>query len=200
MTDGLGGNTMQHADVLVYDVGTSSLKLVLYGENGQIVRQQSISYDYQTPHADWAEIDPAVWANALWEGLEAFARDGLLNHLRAISGTGQMHSGVLLDEAGQALSPCILWLDRRAEQETLELGGAFQAAALHANTTYTLPKIAWLNKHRPDVLSRARRLLWPRTICVICLRGLSPPTRPKAWGRRCLTGAPVNGPPTGSRA
>lgn len=162
---------MEHADVLVYDVGTSSLKLVLYAQNGQIVRQQSISYDYQTPHPDWAEIDPAVWANALWEGLEAFARDGLLKGLRAISGTGQMHSGVLLDEAGEALSPCILWLDRRAEQETLELVELFKLPPYMLNTTYTLTKIAWLNKHRPDVLKKARRLLWPKDYLRYLLTG-----------------------------
>lgn len=114
---------MERVDVLVYDVGTSSLKIVLYAKDGGILAQKSFPYKYQTPNPGWAEVDPAVWLDALWEGLTDFGQGGMLKELRAISGTGQMHTAVLLDEAGKALSPSILWLDRRAEQETVELTG-----------------------------------------------------------------------------
>ncbi len=39
------------------------------------------------------------------------------------------------------------------------------------NTTYTLPKIAWMKKHLPDVLSRARKLIWPKDYLRYLLTG-----------------------------
>lgn len=163
---------MLKARVLVYDVGTSSLKLVLYNREGLVLEQRSIPYDYQTPNPDWAEIDPAVWADALFAGLQVFADKGLLSELEAISGTGQMHSGVLLNAEGKALNPCILWLDRRAEQETLELNEMFHLPPFMLNTTYTLSKIYWLKKHMPEVLNAAKRLIFPKDYLRYLLTGI----------------------------
>lgn len=163
---------MKQADVLVYDVGTSSLKLVLYGRDGSVLAQKAVSYSYQTPKAEWAEIDPAVLRDALWQGLEEFGQEGLLGALRAISGTGQMHTAVLLDEAGDTLSPSILWLDRRAEQETVELEAMFHLPPYMLNTTYTLPKLYWMKKHLPELMEKLRYILWPKDYIRYVLTGV----------------------------
>lgn len=151
------------AFLLAFDVGTSSLKGVIYDHAGKIKAAATARYENSFPQTDWAEANPDDWWNALLE-----VCDDLRNELpsyaavEAISLTGQMHTAVLLDEHGQPLQPTILWLDRRAAAETTELQQTFQLPPYHLNSTYTLPKLFWLARHRPDVIARARHLLFPK--------------------------------------
>ena len=163
---------MAKADVLIYDVGTSSMKLVVYDRDGNVTASKTIPYEYKTPRAGWAEIDPSLWEAALFAGLEELGRDGQLSEIRAVSGTGQMHTAVLIDDSGKAISPSILWLDRRAEAETAELLEMFGLAPSVLNTTYTLPKLYWMKKHCPEVLERAKHLLLPKDYIRYLLTGI----------------------------
>jgi len=53
--------------ILTVDVGTSSLKAVVYDGAGQVVASSTQRYGYRTPQAGWAEADPESW----WQALEA---------------------------------------------------------------------------------------------------------------------------------
>jgi len=85
-----------------------------------------------------------------------------LTEVRGIAFTGQMHTAVLLDSAGQLLKPTILWLDRRAAAETEELSVELLLPPYQINSTYTLPKLLWLKRNRPEVVERIRTILWPK--------------------------------------
>ncbi len=50
---------------LIYDVGTSSLKLMLYDEKSEVIFVNSYPYEYATPKSGWAEINPRKWEQAL---------------------------------------------------------------------------------------------------------------------------------------
>ncbi|MCU0509384.1 MAG: FGGY family carbohydrate kinase [Anaerolineae bacterium] len=153
----------QRPSLLAADVGTSSLKAVLYDDAGRALRVAVRRYDYLTPQPGWAEGDPCAWWQAFCEATQELAADVAgLDRLDAIAFTGQMHSAVLLDAAGEPLDPTILWLDRRADRETAELQAELGLPPYELNSTYSLPKLAWLRRHRPDVLDRARALLWPK--------------------------------------
>ena len=149
--------------ILTIDVGTSALKAALYSASGQIVGAAVQRYTYQTPQPGWAEADPRTWWTALSEALSELQADGFdLEAVQVIGLTGQMHTAVLLDEAAQPLAPIMLWLDRRAVAETAELQMGLNLPPQRLNSTYTLPKLLWLARHRPQVLARVRRLLWPK--------------------------------------
>lgn len=148
--------------VLAIDVGTSALKAVVYGETGHALRAATRRYEYRVPQPGWAEADPNDWWNALIESLAELRRSFDLRAVRAVGLTGQMHTAVLLDEVGQILPPTIVWLDRRAAAETSELRDRLGLPPYHLNSTYTLPKLFWLTRNRPDVVSRVRTLLWPK--------------------------------------
>ena len=53
--------------VLAIDVGTSTLKAVVYSRAGQVLHVASRRYGYTMPQPGWAEADPAAW----WAALEA---------------------------------------------------------------------------------------------------------------------------------
>ncbi|MEA4908349.1 MAG: FGGY family carbohydrate kinase [Anaerolineaceae bacterium] len=149
--------------LLAIDVGTSSLKAVLYNRTGRTLDFAGKRYGYTTPQPGWAEADPNDWWNALVDALEEMrARRAGLEQVEIIALTGQMHTGVLLDEHGEPLSPTILWLDRRAAAETLALQQRLGLPPYQLNSTYTLPKLAWMAKHRPQTLQQTRTLMWPK--------------------------------------
>ena len=149
--------------VLALDVGTSSLKAVVYAFDGNVLASESSSYEYTSPQAGWAEASPQDWQNAMEECLSRLSQmPELLQKIEVIAFTGQMHTAVLLDANLNPLSPTILWLDRRAALETSELQTVFQLPPHQLNSTYTLPKLYWMSKHLPDVIHKARHLLWPK--------------------------------------
>jgi len=149
--------------VLAVDVGTSSLKTVLYGLSGEILGTAASRYSYQTPQPDWAEADPENWWQAFCTAIDDLrGRGWVLADCQVLAYTGQMHTGVLLDDENQPLTPTILWLDRRAALETVELQKKWNLPPYQLNSTYTLPKLLWLALHNPAVIKKARKLLWPK--------------------------------------
>ena len=149
--------------ILAVDVGTSSLKAVLYSPDGRVKGTSSQRYSYQTPNPGWAEQDPEDWWQALRDALADLTGQGFaLDQTEAVSFTGQMHTAVLLDDQAKVLPPTILWLDRRAASETEELMATLQLPPFQLNSTYTLPKLLWLRRHMPEVLAKTRTILWPK--------------------------------------
>jgi len=146
--------------VLVLDVGTSALKATLYSARGNILAKAAQSYTYASPEPNSAEADPDDWWRAVPGALAGLNVD--LHTVSIIGLTGQMHSPVLLDEQGQPIKPCLLWLDRRCTSETAELAAALGLPPYHLNSSYTLPKLMWLARHRPEVIAKARILLFPK--------------------------------------
>ena len=148
---------------LTVDVGTSSLKAVIYDRQGTVIGAATTRYSYRSEQPGWAEMDPDDWWSAFQAALRDLQRQGFaLEAAEAIAFTGQMHSAILLDAGGEPLEPTILWLDRRAAQETEELAARLQLPPYQINSTYTLPKLLWLKRYRPEVVREIRTILWPK--------------------------------------
>jgi xylulokinase len=174
-------------DILAVDVGTSSLKAVLFNAVGAVVGSAIQRYDYRSEQPGWAEGNPAHWWAAFEGALADLRQQGFdLTTVEAISFTGQMHTVVLLDAAGQPLEPTILWLDRRAAAETTELTAKLQLPPYQINSTYTLPKLLWLKRHRPEVVEKIRTILWPKDYLRYRLTGLLGTDMTEAGGAALL--------------
>ena len=163
---------MASPHVLAIDVGTSALKAVLYDANGRFLTSSAKRYSNSTPQPGWAEADPADWWHALVAAMaELQAQKWELQAIQAIGLTGQMHTAVLLDKSGAVLPPTILWLDRRATAETAELSQQLHLPPYRLNSTYTLPKLLWLARHRPKIIAQTHTLLWPKDYLRYLLTG-----------------------------
>lgn len=155
--------TEHAAGILTVDVGTSSLKAVLYSPDGRVQARSTQRYSYLSERPGWAEGDPDVWWGAFQNALVDLRGQGAdLASVDAISFTGQMHTAVLLDGDGKVIPPTILWLDRRADRETEELQRRLRLPPYQLNSTYTLPKLVWLHRNMPDVIAKVRKLIWPK--------------------------------------
>ncbi|NEM05114.1 FGGY family carbohydrate kinase [Geodermatophilus normandii] len=148
------------------DLGTSGLKLVALGEDGGTVAETEAGYAVDIPREGWAECAVGTWRAAF--------DDALARLLPALGGrpvaglglSGQMHGTVLVDDAGAALAPAVLWPDRRAAAEVARWRAlpADDRAAL-ANPLVpgmTGPVLAWLAAHRPELVGRAAAVLLPK--------------------------------------
>jgi xylulokinase len=152
-------------DVLLgADLGTSGLKLVALDEAGELVAEAESGYEVARPAPGWAETDVGAWRRAFDEALAGLDLSGA--RARALGIAGQMHGVVLVDGAGTALRPALLWPDRRATAE-LDRWRALPPAdrAALANPLapgMTGPMLAWLARNEPAVVERAAAALLPK--------------------------------------
>ena len=156
--------------LLGIDVGTSSAKLILINEAGEVVFTTSPEYPFETPRPGWAECDPENWWQAIVRGLgELFAKTGLAAaDIAGVGLTGQMHGLVLLDSAGEILRPCIMWNDQRTASQCASITakvGAEQVIQLTGNPVlsgFTAPKAVWVQENEPDIWKQAAKMLLPK--------------------------------------
>src|SRR5690349_2042008 len=106
--------------ILTVDVGTSSTKTSLWTETGQPIAHATSSYDLQRAEPLWAEIDGDAWWHAVCETIQTVLATSKVDPA-SIAGVGVDAVGwtlIPVDRAGNPLHPAMIWLDRRAEQET----------------------------------------------------------------------------------
>ena len=148
------------------DIGTSSVKTVLFDRDQRLIAQASQPLTVQRPHAGWSEQEPDAWWRAVEASIDAVARDHALADLRGIGLSGQMHGAVCLDHDDRVLRPAILWNDGRAMAECAELEAAFPGSRAVAGNIarpgFTAPKLLWLRKHEPKLFERIDAVLLPK--------------------------------------
>lgn len=148
------------------DVGTSSVKTVLFDRDQRLVGQASEALTVQRPHPGWSEQDPDTWWAAVEKTIDVLAKAHGLGALRGIGLSGQMHGAVCLDSDDRVLRPAILWNDGRSQAECAEIETACRRSRVVAGNIampgFTAPKLAWLRKHEPATFERIDMVLLPK--------------------------------------
>ncbi|MDO6354731.1 xylulokinase [Caloramator sp. CAR-1] len=152
------------------DLGTSSVKIILVDENGDIVASMSKEYDIYFPFPNWAEQNPKEWWDATKEGIreliEKYNIDS--NDIKSIGLSGQMHGLVMLDKNFNVLYPAILWCDQRTQKECDYINTFINKKDLSLNTGnkaltgFTAPKILWIRNNRKDIYDKIAYILLPK--------------------------------------
>lgn len=155
------------------DLGTSSLKGVLIGEDQALLAEASAPLSVERPAEGWSEQAPASWIAAAEAVLSALAVQGLRD-VRGIGLSGHMHGATLLDSADRVLRPCILWNDTRAHAEAAEMDADPRFRAISGNIVFpgfTAPKLAWVRRHEPKVWEKVAKVLLPKDYLRLWLTG-----------------------------
>jgi len=163
------------AGYLGIDIGTSSVKTVLFDADQRLIDQASAALSIERPHPGWSEQDPEAWWTAVLASIDAIAARHPLAGLRGIGLSGQMHGAVCLDHDDRVIRPAILWNDGRAMAECAELEARCpQLRALAGNIAmpgFTAPKILWLRNHEPATFARIDSVLLPKDYIRLRLTG-----------------------------
>ncbi len=152
---------------LAFDLGTTNFKAAVFDDAGHLLALARRPTPVEHPAPGRAEIAQDVFRGTVAELVEDLRRqDGsLLGRVAAVSFASQANSFLLLDEADHALTPIILWNDRRAGDGGDTIAQLSADPGLHPETGLrrlgglVMPaKWLWLRQHDPSITDRARRL------------------------------------------
>ena len=155
---------MEKPYLIGVDGGTESLRAGVFDIQGRPLAFAAAAYKTRFPHPGWAEQDPADWWRALGqavrEAVELAGVNGLEIAAMAVDTT--CCSVVALDAKGEALRPCLIWMDMRSAPQTNKVL-ATQDEALRINSNgdgpvsaeWMVPKALWLKEEEPEVFARA---------------------------------------------
>jgi len=117
----------------------------------------------------------ALWEQAIGPSITAaLAEAGVLpGAVQGLGISGQLDGCVPTDASGTALSPCVIWMDRRAEYETADISAELirRRTGIVLDAGHMAAKIRWLKRHRSD--TRAMRFHQPVSYMVERLTGIA---------------------------
>lgn len=153
---------MERHYILNVDIGTSSCKVVLFNEEGQLLCSASREHITRFGAEGAAEQEPAEW----WRGStaaikEMLEKSGISNKEIAVIGVDSQSSAMIpMTRSGQVLHPAMIWTDRRAraeknwidkyigQQRISEINGN------HNDESNVALKLMWFRDHRAELYKR----------------------------------------------
>lgn len=154
--------------LLGIDVGTTTVRCILFDLEGRPVREAYREPKVHHPRAEWAEVDPEDWwactAAAIRETSSQCGIPG--DEVVSVGLCGLKHAVVAVDADGNPLGRAMLWMDQRcrpqADWMSREHGTLVARATGRGDavtTTPSAPKLRWIAEHEPALLERASTLL-----------------------------------------
>jgi len=160
--------------LLGIDLGSTNLKVVIYGLDGKAAATASTPMVLHHPdadHADWATWDPDM----VWNGIGKLCQEAIAGlsatrgaspaDIRGIAVTGMGMDGVPVAADGTVLYPFISWHCPRTQPQCdawLEKVGAAKQFAISGNPVWTFNtvfRLQWMQQHEPAILEKAEKWL-----------------------------------------
>lgn len=180
---------MEH--ILIVDVGTSSLKGMVYDIAGKLLHRASQEYHSHFFGNHYVEQDALTWKTALVSALKQsgeFVKAGGTD-LAAIAVTSQRASVIPVGADGAPLHPAIMWQDKRSRPqcaqllERLDLGSIYRRTGLRVDPYFSAPKMMWLQQERPEISAKTCKFLGVQDHVVYLLTG----SYVTDWTQACRT-------------
>lgn len=153
--------------VLAVDIGTSSVRAMVFDREGRIAARQQVCYGTLRPAPDQEEQDVELVRSAVWKAVRACLSEPEAQPAR-IGGIGfssQMYGVFPVDGEGRPLGNNILWSDGRAEDQAQRMKAEhgplwlYPTTGCPMNSIYPIAKLAWMRERRPEVFRRAGRFV-----------------------------------------
>ena len=137
-------------NILVIDVGTSSMRGILFDHHGTCLTEEQRLYQADYMENSWVEQNPADWEKALYDiSKQSVVKARELNEtIDAISITSQRSSVIPVDCDIRPLSNAIMWQDKRTNYlcETMEHlnDKVFSLCGSRINPVFSGSKMTWI--------------------------------------------------------
>lgn len=166
--------------ILAIDLGTTSMKAVLFDQYLNSVSNAKVDYKTDYPAPGWAEQDVSQWWEALRSAVkQLLGADGAPSpsDISIVAIDAMTPTIVPVDAGGTALRKAIIWMDRRAEKECRMIGDSlgdelFRISGNHNDPSNFSPKVRWVKENEPDIYRRADKFLFANAYMVYRLTGL----------------------------
>ena len=196
--------------VMGLDIGTTGCKAVAFDANGAMLARAYREYPLVHPQPGWSELD----VHALWQRVGEVLREvnAQVSHdpAAALAIACQGEATVPVGWDGQPLDNLVVTFDSRtletsqAWQQTVGSQVIFEITGMPLHPMYTLNKIQWWQKQRPEIYRQAWKFLCVEDYLIHRL-GLAPAidyslaartmafdVRRQAWSRQMLDWAGVD--------
>lgn len=156
------------------DIGTTGCKLTVFSEEGKDIDRAYLDYPV-TRGGSEHEVDAESIMEGVLSVLSAMAEK--YPDIRGIGVTSFGETFVFTDGAGKPLHRAMLYTDPRGREECLELTEKMDGRRIAAITglrpheMYSLPKMMWIKKHRPQVYGQAKHAFLMEDYVVFQLTG-----------------------------
>lgn len=144
-------------NILVIDVGTSSMRGTLLDDNATPLYSGQIKYHPMYCENDIVYQSPSDWTDALTELCRGAAATGV----DALAITAQRSSVIPLDDDNNAVLPAIMWQDKR-NRETIEKimhqkDRVRAVCGTGINTVFSGGKMKWFREEEPKLYEKTAR-------------------------------------------
>lgn len=150
--------------ILVFDVGTSSMRGVLLNDEADILCQFRRKYHPTFHSAIHVTQDPQTWRKALYDITREVSNWCKTNgeEIEMISLTSQRTSIIPVDHKGNPLCDAIMWQDKRNIEICTRLsdynGQIIRRSGTMVNPVFSGSKMAWLRENEPEIYKKAEKI------------------------------------------
>lgn len=155
--------------VLSVDIGTSSLRVLVFDKEGRTLPNAGvqIGYEPQTTPDGGAFLDADDLLQRTVKAINGVVEQlGMkANHIATVALCTVWHSVLGIDSNGDAITPFLLWADSRCSKEAKKLKGILDERAYHSRTgcflhpNFLPAKLLWFQRNFPEIAKRVRQWL-----------------------------------------
>jgi len=163
--------SLSHAQpyILALDIGTSSVRALLFDSNGTAVPDILAQHTYalNTSNDGEVSVDADMLVNLVVQSIdEVLAAAGpLASQIKAVATDTFWHTLLGVDASGRPLMPLLTWEDTRPASAAAELRTQLDEDAIHKrngvriHASYWPAKLRWLAKELPEQFQRTAQWL-----------------------------------------
>lgn len=152
-------------NILVIDVGTSSMRGVLLTQEGTELAEKQYFYNVLYMENSWVEQNPSDWENALYDIMKGIT--GKANQqgwkIDAVTMTSQRSSVIPVDHSIRPLCNAIMWQDKRTNDicEALDSKNdrVFSLCGSRINPVFSASKMTWIREERPEIYQKTYKFM-----------------------------------------
>lgn len=152
-------------NVLVIDVGTSSMRGILFTEQGEVLTEKQDLYCATYMENSWVEQNASDWENALYSVTKSAFDDAKKSgwKIDAIAITSQRSSVIPVDEDYHPLCNAIMWQDKRTNEICEKLNNQndkiFSLCGSRVNPVFSASKMTWIREERPEIYRKTYKFM-----------------------------------------
>lgn len=160
------------------NAGTTGVTVGVYDADGNLVAKSYSEFETYYPQPGWVEQDAEHWWNSIIDACrQAVKIAKASDSIAAIAVANQRETIVPVGRDGEPVSRAIVWQDRRCREEVeliKERIGEERVAkitGLKPDPYFSLPKILWWMRNRPEVIEKSWKLMLVHDYIVYRLTG-----------------------------
>ena len=166
--------------ILSLDAGTTSIKGILFNEDGHILAGDLQEYNLITPAPDIVEIEPETYWDVSKKVIRHIISKARIapKKISVLGISSQGETVICMDKDGKPLRKAIVWLDNRAKDEADKIKKRFGIDEIYKITgqpdvvpTWTSSKILWLQKNEPAIIEKTHKVLLVEDYLIYKLTG-----------------------------